>query len=313
MDPFSGSQPDDELCCSVLQGDLASILSDILSLTAKSSTAGLGRAISLAINVKDVDALRLLLKYAVVDDTIAEEAAQTEDVHLIEVILDKDWPIDQSLRQGSIPSILRYVRRQLKRGANNHAAFDLRVSFAVRNIDFLDWLLQRGADPNATSLLNETALSFAIREGTLSAVKRLIAAGTDIFRGDLLHATARRGEDYSSDVTFIVDLLVQSGLPLDTYEFDNNVAKPLRYGYRTGTALHVACRERNHEAVKALLRHGADPFRLQMKGARLVEPTPIQLASQDPVLTQIFHNHLEAKQRASRVRNLPCVDVKGRT
>lgn len=41
--------------------------------------------------------------------------------------------------------------------------------------------------------------------------------------------------------------------------------------------------------------HGADPFRLQMKGARLVEPTPIQVASQDPVLTQIFHNHLAAK------------------
>lgn len=111
MDPFSGSQPDDELCCSVLQGDLSSIQSDILSLTATSPTAGLGRAISFAIRSRDVDALRLLLKYAEVDDTVAEEAARTEDVHLVEVILDNAWPIDRSLRQGSIPSILRYVRQ----------------------------------------------------------------------------------------------------------------------------------------------------------------------------------------------------------
>lgn len=111
MDPFSGSQPDDELCCSVLQGDLSSIQSDILSLTATSPIAGLGRAISFAIRFRDADALRLLLKYAEVDDTVAEEAAQAEDVHLVEVILDNAWPIDRSLRQGSIPSILRYVRQ----------------------------------------------------------------------------------------------------------------------------------------------------------------------------------------------------------
>ncbi|CAK4005537.1 Hypothetical predicted protein [Lecanosticta acicola] len=227
-DPFSPIRPDDALCCSVIDGDLPGIEDDILSLIAKNPIAGLTRAITLAIRMKNVSAFSLLLKHAEVDDDIAEAAAQTEDPDIFQVILDHNWPIDRNLRRRSIPSLL---------------------IFSVCNVVFLDWLLQKGADPNAISILNETALSFAIREGTLSAVKRLLVAGTDVFRGDLFHAAASR--ECSSDVTLIVDLLVERGVPLDTYEFDNDIAKPLRYGYKSGTALHVACEKHNYHAVRA--------------------------------------------------------------
>lgn len=59
-DPFSTIQPDDALCCSVLEGDVPPMEDNILNLTARSPTVGLTRAITLAIRVKNVSAIGLL-------------------------------------------------------------------------------------------------------------------------------------------------------------------------------------------------------------------------------------------------------------
>lgn len=49
---------------------------------------------------------------------------------------------------------------------------------------------------------------------------------------------------------------------MDTDEFDNEVARVLRCGFKLGTALHTACDEQHLPAADALLKHGADPYRL---------------------------------------------------
>lgn len=63
---------------------------------------------------------------------------------------------------------------------------------------------------------------------------------------------------------------------MDTYEFDNEVARVLRYGFKLGTALHTACDEQHLPAADA---HGADPYRLMKQCGNLVPSTPFQLAS----------------------------------
>lgn len=125
-------------------------------------------------------------------------------------------------------------------------------------------------------------------------MKRLLDAGTDVFRGDLHHAAACR--ECSPDVTLIINLLVEQGVPLDTYEFDNPVARPLRYGYKSAALLHVACEKRNYYAAQAFLMHGADPHCLMRKGEQLVPPTPLEIALGDSVLTQIFRKYIEPAQ-----------------
>lgn len=62
---------------------------------------------------------------------------------------------------------------------------------------------------------------------------------------------------------------------MDTYEFDNEVARVLRYGFELGTALHTACDEQHLPAADALLKDGADPYRLMKQCGNLVLPTPL--------------------------------------
>lgn len=64
-------------------------------------------------------------------------------------------------------------------------------------------------------------------------------------------------------------------MPVDTDEFDNEVAGVLRYGFKLGTALHTACDEQHLPAADALLKHGADPYRLMKQCGNLVLPTPL--------------------------------------
>lgn len=63
---------------------------------------------------------------------------------------------------------------------------------------------------------------------------------------------------------------------MDTDEFDNEVARVLRCGFKLGTApLHTVCDEQNLPAADALLKHGADPYRLMKQCGNLVPPTPL--------------------------------------
>jgi ankyrin repeat protein len=137
-------------------------------------------------------------------------------------------------------------------------------------------MLERGAEPNAISVLNETVLSIAVREGTMKVVKKLLGLGKmDTSRGDLLHCCVQREE--SEDTTELIDRLVAEGAQVGAYEFDNDIAARFRYGYPLRTPLHIACKMGNILAAKALLRHGADVNQPKKQCNNLVPPTPLQL------------------------------------
>ena len=109
----------------------------------------------------------------------------------------------------------------------------------------------------------------------------------DTSRGDLLHCAVQREE--SEDTIELIDKLVLGkGAQVDAYEFDNDIAYQMRYGYRLGTALHVACEMENIVAVKALLRYGARVDQLMKQCDELVQPTPLELASDKPALRAVL-------------------------
>lgn len=62
-----------------------------------------------SISTRDIHALSLLLSYGEVDEEVAETAATSESIELVQVVLSHGWPINHALRGGSIPSILRQV------------------------------------------------------------------------------------------------------------------------------------------------------------------------------------------------------------
>lgn len=93
------------------------------------------------------------------------------------------------------------------------------------------------------------------------------------------------------DTEELIDILIREGMPVDTYEFDNEVARVLRYGFKLGTTLHTVCDEQHLPAADALLKHGADPYRLMKQCGNLVLSTPLQLASSTPPMRYLIETH----------------------
>ncbi|KAF2774510.1 ankyrin [Teratosphaeria nubilosa] len=232
----------------------------------------LSRAMIASISTSNIPALLLLLSHGELDEEVVEAAAASENIQLVQVILEHGWPINQALRCGSIPSIL---------------------SLGIRNADFLRSLIALGADPNKDSNLGETALSFAIREGTMKTVKLLLASGADIIRGDLLHCACLR--EPSEDTHELIAMLIQSGVPVDTYQWDNETARMMRYGYPQRTALHVACKQQNYPAARTLLEFGANPHCLQKKGERYGPPSPYDLTTPGSTMRNLPEDYVRRR------------------
>lgn len=149
-------------------------------------------------------------------------------------------------------------------------------------------MLARGANPNATSIFNETALSFAIREGTMKVVKKLLELDMmDTSRGDLLHCSVQR--EASSDTAELIDrMILKKNAQVDAYEYDNDIAGQWRYGFPLGTPLHIPCEMTNITAVEALFRHGANAHQLKKQCNDFVPPTPLELATDKPDLLELL-------------------------
>lgn len=141
----------------------------------------------------------------------------------------------------------------------------------------MDWLLARGADPNAFSTAADTPLSVAVADGSLATIRKLLDAGGNATEGNLLHRAAER-TDVSAD---IIDLLVSRGAQVEAIEFQNPLACRLRHPLTRGTALHVACRVGNVEAVSALLRHGASPTSTRRRYHEEERTTSIDVARKE--------------------------------
>lgn len=137
--------------------------------------------------------------------------------------------------------------------------------------------MAQGADPNAFSTAADTPLTVAVRDGSISTVRKLLDAGGDATEGNLLHCAVERDHD-SAD---IIDLLVSRGAQVDAIVYRNPLACTLRHHLTRGTALHEACWLGNVGAVSALLRHGASPTSTRRRYHEEERTTPIDVARKE--------------------------------
>ncbi len=163
------------------------------------------------------------------------------------------------------------VQTLLERGAdpnvtNSYGSTPLAEAVNVANPDLVGALLTAGADVSATNGDGQTALMLAARSGSVAIAERLLEHGADVnatesWRGQtaLMWAVDSRSPE-------LTKLLIANGAEVDIRAFANDWASQMttepRNQYRpTGgmTALLYAARAGCKDCVAALLDAGADP------------------------------------------------------
>ncbi|KAF2210667.1 hypothetical protein CERZMDRAFT_45144, partial [Cercospora zeae-maydis SCOH1-5] len=116
-------------------------------------------------------------------------------------------------------------------------------------------LLVQGAEPNASCMMNKTALSTAVRESPFPIIEMLLPHAGQIFPGSLLHMAIFRTLD---DRKAVVDYLLQNGAPIDELlHWDNPNAAACEF-FALGTPLYYAAAAGDVQMVRFLLGRGAD-------------------------------------------------------
>ncbi|KAK3066999.1 hypothetical protein LTR53_016382 [Teratosphaeriaceae sp. CCFEE 6253] len=204
------------------------------------------------------------------DDLISEDvvaaACERKDRESVRLLLASGWPIDKPVQTAA--SLL---------------------CIAVEDADFTQWPVHNGADVNATSSLDETALSVAVARGSMETVRCLLSQGADIAHGVLLHCVAQRGDQVEG--AELVVLLVQRGADVNSYRYNNPIALRWRGPFKLPTPLHVANDHRNLPVTQALLRNGADPHRKMLVAGTPASTTPLEIwyERNDQALIALLH------------------------
>ncbi|KAK1059968.1 hypothetical protein LTR33_013019 [Friedmanniomyces endolithicus] len=209
-----------------------------------------------AIQARRPDLLKLLLeKNDRIDESLVVTACGpgVSDYECIRTLLDFGWSVDAPV--GLSPSML---------------------SLAIHDPSLTQWLYDQGANVNARSMLNETALSYAIAHGNMEVVRFLLEHGAEIAGANLLHCTVNRGKQ--AEGAAVVEELVQKGADVDVHRFDNDIAFRWRALRPARAPLHEACELQNVPVVEALLRNGADPHIKRLEKNVLVGKTALEEA-----------------------------------
>lgn len=144
-------------------------------------------------------------------------------------------------------------------------------SLVVDDVDLMRWLISKGADINVTSVLDEPVLSIAIARGPLDVVQLLMSLHADVTHGNLLHCAALRPDQ--DEGSSIAKALLQQGLDVNQYRYDNAKARRLRALSRLVTPLHTACYSKNVPVARVLLEHGADPNLMVRQALDVLPPS----------------------------------------
>ncbi|KAK0282378.1 hypothetical protein LTR35_006845 [Friedmanniomyces endolithicus] len=135
----------------------------------------------------------------------------------------------------------------------NHA---LASSFALHNPSLTGWLLEMGADPNASCDTEYTPLSIAVRQEPLETIQFLLEHAKDSESGHLVYCATEREPE--SESIRIIRFLHQHWKPIDDMFWQDKRSFRNRGRILRGTPLHNACELYNFETVLALLELGAD-------------------------------------------------------
>ncbi|KAF2158773.1 hypothetical protein M409DRAFT_71470 [Zasmidium cellare ATCC 36951] len=209
--------------------------------TVRQTSLGLKEGASLrnkleAVTLRKPDILQILLEEnRVLSEDVVAEAFQRKDRMCIRILLDFGWDINNTLWAASP------------------------LCFAIHDKDFMNWLIDHGADINARYELDLPVLASAIALGDIQVVHLLLEKGADVMHGNLLHSAVERKNQREG--AELVDFLARKGVDVNAHRHTNSVAWKQKAMSFLPTPLYLACDKENIPVVQALLQHGADPAR----------------------------------------------------
>ena len=245
-------------------------------------------ALAAAARAGNTEILKALLDAAAYTDAdkrlAAEQALESGEADAYDLLVDSgiELTLPLAVQQGDLVA----VKRLIGEGADLNALAedgDLPLAEAAEagRADIVAAMLEAGADVNATDRWDVTALHLAAREGHTDVARLLLEAGADLSANDSTHGTplheaargghlemirlllasgadpnARSGFDkrrplhdalWADDPVPVIELLVKLG------------ADPDAMTEQKVTPLNEAAKSADAEAVRALLKAGADP------------------------------------------------------
>ncbi|KAK1051410.1 hypothetical protein LTR12_009432 [Friedmanniomyces endolithicus] len=205
-----------------------------------------------AIRHGHVDTLEALLGEGVpVTESSIKAAVEAKSTSILDILFAHGWEINQPL-SGSEPPML---------------------SIVLDDAALVSWLLERGADPNATSDLGESPLAVAVNHAPRSTIELLLRHCDNLEAGYLLHYAVQR---QPPDIQ-LINLLVAAGAPMDQILWQDPRALVLRGQFTRGTPLYLACKENQIEVAETLLSLGADPDKKSMQYNVHTGPSPREI------------------------------------
>lgn len=185
----------------------------------------------------------------------------------------------------------------LRAGANPNAVnrygmTPLPLAAATRSLAAVQALLAAGANPNSAMGSGETALMSAARAGSVEIVKALLARGADVNAVEksfgqtaLMFAAVENHPDVIAALAEGGAAVNASSEKITTPELKipkNLVTEPARGSFPKGgmSALHLAARQGSRDAVRALVKAGANINQQQPEGIT-------------PLIMAIFNAHYD--------------------
>ncbi|KAK1812477.1 hypothetical protein LTR12_013171, partial [Friedmanniomyces endolithicus] len=147
--------------------------------------------------------------------------------------------------------------------------------FALHNPALTRWLLEMGADPNASCDTEYTPLSIAVRREPLETIQFLLEHAKDSESGHLVYCATEREPE--SESIRIIRLLHQYEKPIDDMFWQDKRSFRNRGRLLRGTPLHNACELYNFETALTLLELGADIDKACVRDDVSVGPSPREI------------------------------------
>ncbi|KAF2211408.1 hypothetical protein CERZMDRAFT_117998 [Cercospora zeae-maydis SCOH1-5] len=150
------------------------------------------------------------------------------------------------------------------------------LSVALHDVWLVNWLLEKGADPNAACDIDYTPLSVAVRTSPFSLVRLLLQHAQHSHNGHLVYYAMQRAD--MNESTRMIRLLHEYHKPIDEILYQDARSSRFRAQFLRGTPLYYACSNGELQIALTLLELGANPDKACMRYDQSVGPTPRDIA-----------------------------------